>query len=103
MPPARPGPALAPLLLSLAAGCSPFPDLDDRVSPGALEAPYPELVATEPLVAAAGSPGDTAEGIAAAEALEARAAAVQARAAGLQGPVIEPETRARLDAMRPAR
>jgi hypothetical protein len=82
---------------ALIAGCSSAPDLAEEISPGALSAPFPDLVPAETLVAEATAPmpNDGAVQIAAnstpptpEEAIaqqDNRAASLKARAARLRG------------------
>ena len=81
--------ALAPLLLL--AACAEFPALDARLA-GEAEAAPPALLPLGPLLARA----DLLAGAAPPGGLEARAAALAARAAALRGAVLSPEERARL-------
>lgn len=97
-----PRPLLPSLLAGLCAivlgGCSPFPDLDARVSAEAKAAPFPDLAPTAPILASV--PPPTAE--AAGDALDARAAGLRGRAGALRGqPVLDPDSRARLSAVSP--
>ena len=80
-----------PLLASalFLAGCAELPEVGSR-APG----PYPELVPLGPVIAAAEAPGRVDP----APELDARVAALEARAAGLRRPAISAEERARLDA-----
>lgn len=77
------------LSLCLLSACVTVPDLDTEISAAAQAAPYPDLVALGPILAQAGqvTPPDSAG-------MDARIAALQARAAALRGPVIEPAVRA---------
>jgi hypothetical protein len=77
--------------LALAA-CTQFPQIDALPAPGPDMAP-PALLPLEGLLAQAGAPA-VAE--AAGAALAARAERLRARARLMRGPVLEPETRARL-------
>lgn len=82
------------------AGCSAPPDLENRVSPAAREAPFPKLVPTAPIVAAHGGPVTGAPG---AEGLDARIARLESRADQLQrGSIVDPATLRRLEAARAA-
>ncbi len=65
------------LVAASLAGCAEVPELDARVTPAARTAPYPTLQPLDPLLTD-GAAGETDE--ATAEALLARAAALQARA-----------------------
>ena len=78
-------------LLFLLAGCSTFPQLDDRISPAAEAAPYPDLVALAPILAAADGAAGRSPPV-----LAGRLAALRARATALRGPVVDPATRARM-------
>lgn len=81
-------------VLSL-AGCTTFPALDAAVSQRPDPGPAPELLPIDSLLAATGGARlDAADGAA----LAARAARLRARAALMRGPVLDPETRARLAA-----
>ncbi|QBF31201.1 hypothetical protein [Thalassococcus sp. S3] len=75
-------------------GCTQFPDLDDAVPPASEVADYPDLVPIDTLLA--GNDPDPTTGQQEADALEARAAQLRARAARLQGGVVDPGTRARM-------
>lgn len=79
------------LTLALSA-CASFPELDARLDAADRNAPWPELVPTSQLIAAAGAPGAPA----ASADLAARIAALDARAAALRGPVIDPAEAVRL-------
>lgn len=85
---------LAPILLICAlAACAPFPQIGTVTNP---DAPYPDLVPLGPLLAQADAPGQITP--ASVADLSARVAGLQARAARLRGPVIDPGTRARMRA-----
>ncbi|MBT0958789.1 hypothetical protein IV417_15475 [Alphaproteobacteria bacterium KMM 3653] len=81
--------------LALVVGCTPFPDLDGAVSENARSAAFPTLIPLDGLIAGAGetriTPATTAG-------LSGSVAALRARAARLQRPVIEPALRARMQA-----
>lgn len=82
--------------LILIAACAQFPELDSRASSVPANAPYPELVPTEMLLA--GLP-EADHGQTVTRGLAGRAAALRARAARLRArPVIDRETRAALQA-----
>lgn len=75
-------------------GCADFPELDGLVDERDAGAIYPDLVPLGPILAQAeqaGPPRDPGAGV-----LD-RAAALEARAARLRGPVIDAATRARID------
>ncbi|MEL6295271.1 MAG: hypothetical protein AAFR10_13510 [Pseudomonadota bacterium] len=89
---------LSPCLVILAAisACTQFPELDDAVSEQAQAAPYPALVDLGPLVTEArASRTDPAE---VETSVDARVAALRARAARLRGEVVDAETRRRMQA-----
>ncbi len=75
----------------LLAACATFPEID-ALPPAAPAAP-PVLVPIDTLLQAAEATAQPA-----APTLAARAARLKARAARLRGPVLDPETGARLDA-----
>ena len=82
-------------LMALCTACAQFPELDSALTDGAETAPYPDLLPVEELNARVGEPRiapETASGI------EARVAALRARAARLHGTVIDSSTRARMTA-----
>ncbi|SIT10771.1 hypothetical protein SAMN05421759_11658 [Roseivivax lentus] len=74
------------------SGCTQFPELDATATPGVAAAPYPDLLPIDALLrgAPARATPDLRAGV------SARAAALRARAARLQEPVIDPRTRARM-------
>ena len=74
-------------------GCATPPDLGNTVPPELEAAPYPRLLPLEQILADSATAEATPELEAA---LEARAAVLRARAAGLRGPVIEPPLRSRM-------
>lgn len=85
-----------PLLtvLLLCAGCAQFPDLDNALSEDAKNQPYPTLKPLAPLLEEAANsalprPQTQAN-------LTSRVTGLRARAAGLQRPVIDSTTRARM-------
>jgi len=77
-------------------GCAQFPELDAAVSASANDAGFPTLVPLDTLLARADAP--MADAVAVAGNLAARTAALRARAARLKRPVVDPQTRARMDA-----
>ena len=85
----------AGLIFFLALGaCTQFPELDETVGPEAEAADYPALVPLEPILAeAAAAPERNAQ---TEDALEARTAALRARAAGLRQGVVDDETQERM-------
>jgi hypothetical protein len=83
------------ILLSLLSGCAEFPALEGTIDAAAMNAPYPQLIPLDPLLAQVGG---LASATAASVGLGGRVAALAARAAALRGPVIEPATRARMRA-----
>jgi hypothetical protein len=83
-------PALLALLMI--AACAQFPDLDSRTSRASMNAPYPDLVPMDALLASLPAM-DRGEVIT--RGLQGRAAGLRARAAALRGrPVIDRATRA---------
>ncbi|MDV7145699.1 hypothetical protein R3X27_23700 [Tropicimonas sp. TH_r6] len=85
-------PILIPALVAL-AGCAQFPELDATVTEEARAAPAPELVDNSVVL------GPASEAILDEETqadMEARAAALEARAEAASGPVISPEEKAEL-------
>ena len=82
------------ILAAALSSCTQFPELDVSVPPSAEAARYPDLQPLDPLLA---REGQLAQDNAQTEAdLEARVAALQARAARLRRQVIDPATRARM-------
>lgn len=75
------------------AACSQFPELDNDAALGAREAPYPDLVPVETLRAQVPETAITPDNQ---TAVEARIARLRARAARLQGTVVDSGTRARM-------
>ena len=82
------------LLLGLLPACTQFPELDGVTSDVAENADYPTLLPLDPLMQSTSLPNADAEETEAE--LQARVAALQARAARLRGQVVDPETRRRL-------
>ena len=83
------------MLIAALAGCAQFPELDAATSATARDAPYPDLIPVEDIMAQVPQDRitpDTASG------LSARVAALRARAARLRGSVIDSPTRARMRA-----
>jgi hypothetical protein len=70
------------ILFLLIPACAPFPDLDDALPPGAEDQEYPTLQPLEPVLARAAPTTPDAEETAAA--LDARIAALNARAEDLR-------------------
>ncbi len=88
--------ATALLCLTLTA-CTQFPDLDNTVSPAVEASEFPALVPLEPLLAA--SAPVVSDPVQTTETLEARVAALRARARALQQrSIVDPATRARMRA-----
>ncbi len=79
------------LSLLILTACAQFPEHDARLDDASLDAPYPALSSLDTLLAQADSAAfdPTAS-------LEARVAALNARAAQLRAPVIEPRLRRRM-------
>ncbi|KPP85044.1 MAG: hypothetical protein HLUCCA08_11745 [Rhodobacteraceae bacterium HLUCCA08] len=92
----RPALCLA-LLLPALAGCADLPALEGRVSADIAAAPYPAITPLGPILARADALAVSGRASPAALApVEARLAALRARADALRGPVIPPAQRARL-------
>lgn len=89
-----PGLSLVALAVTL-AGCTPFPQLDDRLPEDAAALSYPDLVPLDPLLAGIAAPRITPQDE---DALNARAARLRARAAALGAQVLPGDTRARMSA-----
>lgn len=85
--------ALPILFVVMLAACTPFPDLDDTLDPAVRDAAFPKLIPLEPVLA--GVP-DTRTKPAVLVNVNARIAALNARANRLRGPVIPASTRARM-------
>jgi hypothetical protein len=82
----------------LLAACAPEA-AEVATSEAARDAPPPKLAPTAAFDAALAAAQPDADRLGAgAETLAARAAALRARAAGLAGPVVDPDTQARLEA-----
>ena len=88
-------PALLFILAALAA-CTQAPSLDGTVPADLENAPYPSLIPLDRLEAPASAPEVEAARIGGD--LSARVAALKAKAARMQGPVVSEDTRARMDA-----
>ncbi len=82
------------LALFCLSACTAFPVLDNRISAAAAAAPYPDLVPLGPLLARA-TASDPITAVNLAE-IDARVAALNARAARLRQPVINSASRARM-------
>ncbi len=74
--------------------CVQVPELNERVPPELRDAPYPTLRPLDDTLGPAVDPVSEAEELD--ERLSGRVQSLQARARGLQGPVIEPAARQRL-------
>ena len=82
------------LLCLLITGCTPFPELEARISPEARRAPYPALLPMDALLARRGTDRLAPE---AADEMKARVARLRARARALAArPVLTAAERARL-------
>jgi len=81
------------LLLFLGAACTQFPELDGTVPPDVAGRKTPRLLPLDQLQGLAPAPRDLAP---ITTALQARLAALEARAARLRGPVLDRRTRRRL-------
>ncbi len=85
----------------LLGGCEAPPEAQFPISPEAAAQPAPELAPTTRFARVAEESGTAAEGLGAdRDSLAARAAALRATAAGLSGPVIDADSRARLTTAR---
>lgn len=91
------------ILLILLAGCSDFPDFGGAASPAAMAAPPPRIIPIDGLILAAigpsraGLPQSPEEALAATlEPLDARIAALRARASILRDAPVDASTRAKL-------
>ncbi len=78
-------------------GCTDFPDVGGQITQSNAAAPYPVLQPLEPLLAKIDAL-DTTNAITAASVVNMnnRIVSLQARAASLRGPVVEPAVRARM-------
>lgn len=86
-------PAILIALGLAVSGCTQFPELDATATPGVAEAPYPDLLPLGLLLGGApmrATPDMSANVV-------SRAAALRARAQVLQRPVIDAQTRRRMD------
>ncbi len=96
-----PCPPRLSLMILLAAlslgGCARMPDLGPEAASAARSTSWPALAPIAELHAAAASLPDATQYGTAADALDARAAALRQRAAALRGPTIDPATLKRLD------
>lgn len=90
--------AIFPLVLCAGLGllpaCTQFPALDRTITPALKAADYPDLVPLEPVLASASSTGVAP--VQATAAIDARVAALRARAARLRGSVLSGAERQRL-------
>jgi len=86
---------LCALALLLPAACTQFPVLDSRATPEMLAAQYPALVPIDPLLARAAA--DQIDATQTENAMDARVAGLQARAARLRGSVLTGTEKQRLD------
>ena len=82
------------LLITFLTACTQFPELDDAVSSRAQDASYPELVPVNGLLARAEPQNATPDQTVAS--LNARVAALRARASRLRRTVVDPNTRNRM-------
>lgn len=85
--------AIAGLALGLGAGCNRFPELDAQISEGDRDAAYIELVPSEEITGMVPPPAVTPD---TASALDARGAALRARAERLKQAGIDEDTRRRM-------
>jgi len=86
-------PALFAVILTVLAGCSQFPEVDDTVSDETQDVAYPDLVPLDSLKARLSDPRITPD---MAPTLEARIARLKWRAARLRGTIIDADTRRRM-------
>lgn len=82
------------VLMALLAACARFPVLDDMAANADAIAPFPRLIPLAPLIAQA----DALANLPPPPSQEGRISALNARAAALRGPIIDPDTRARMQA-----
>ena len=80
--------------LALTGACTQFPALDRTITPTLAASDYPTLVPIDPILAEAQT--STVEPIKATAAIDARVAALKARAARLSGSVLSGAQRQRL-------
>lgn len=92
------------LLALLLVGCSDFPRLGGTISPSARQGPPPRIVPIDGLILSAigpartGQPQNPADALSAVtDTMDARIAALKARAAILRGQPVDGSTRALLD------
>ncbi len=85
--------SLAFTFVALLGACSDFPQLDDAVSPAAKNAPYPSLVPIDQALTNAQDVQITADSV---STLQARLNGLKTRATRAKRPVIDTETRKRL-------
>jgi hypothetical protein len=74
--------------------CTDVPELGGRVDPDLRDAPFPKLLPIDAVLAQSPAPMAEAEEIQAG--LSSRIARLQARAAALRGPVVDPTTKRRM-------
>jgi len=86
--------ALAVAALLFATACTQLPELDATVPAHLQNAPYPDLIPLDGSLAAEQLPRDQAEPIE--QSLAARRSRLQARARELDGPVVDPAARKRM-------
>ncbi len=80
--------------LALTGACTQVPALDQTITPALAAADYPALVPLDPILAAAQN--SAVEPVQATSAIDARVAALKARAARLNGSVLNGAERQRL-------
>lgn len=88
-------PSLILLVSVFLTACTQFPSLDRTITPALEAAPYPELIAIEPVLARAKAPGVNRD--VATTGLNARVSNLRARAARLRGSVLTGRERLRLE------
>lgn len=94
---------MARIWLSLAvvlSACVDIPELGDRVAPDLRDAPFPQLLPIDVILDQTPAPQEQAVEVQ--NDLAARVAALRARAARLQGPVVDPNTLRRMEQGVPA-
>lgn len=80
--------------LTLIAACSDLPDIKDSLSAQTAAAPYPALIALQPVATQTDALDQNA--LETEEELRLRSEALRARAAGLRKPVLDADERSRL-------
>jgi hypothetical protein len=86
----------AALLMTGLGACAPFPVIETSIDAAARAAPFPTLSPLAPVLAEAATSTQITD--ASVVSADARIAGLRARAAGLQGQVIDPALRTRMTA-----